>query len=157
MLGRSQLPIAPCLCGRDAAHLDGDNEQSVRVGADACWEWSGRGAAHDPLAPGAGRHQSACAGDDQPEPAAGWADHACAAQGPSILVGAVRDGAAERDVAIGLHPLVAGRRTDVEVLNWLDDHSRCLLSCTVHRPVSGDDVVAVFLGLVEDTGRQPQR
>ena len=27
--------------------------------------------------------------------------------------------------------------TDVEVLNWLDDHSRYLLSCTVHRPVSG--------------------
>ncbi|HET7046792.1 MAG TPA: IS481 family transposase [Solirubrobacteraceae bacterium] len=42
--------------------------------------------------------------------------------------------------------------TDVEVLNWLDDHSRYLLSCTVHQPVSGDDVVAVFLGLVEEYG-----
>lgn len=42
--------------------------------------------------------------------------------------------------------------TDVEVLNWLDDHSRYLLSCTVHRPVSGDDVVAVFLGLIEEYG-----
>lgn len=39
--------------------------------------------------------------------------------------------------------------TDVEVLNWLDDHSRYLLSCTAHRPVRGDDVVSVFLGLVE--------
>jgi transposase InsO family protein len=42
--------------------------------------------------------------------------------------------------------------TDVEVLNWLDDHSRYLLSATVHQPVSGDDVVAVFLDLVERYG-----
>jgi transposase InsO family protein len=40
--------------------------------------------------------------------------------------------------------------TDVEVLNWLDDHSRYLLSCTAHQPVRGDDVVAVFLGLIEE-------
>ena len=45
-----------------------------------------------------------------------------------------------------------GDGTDVEVLNWLDDHSRYLLSCTVHRPVTGDDVVAVFLGLIEEYG-----
>jgi transposase InsO family protein len=42
--------------------------------------------------------------------------------------------------------------TDVEILNWLDDHSRYLLSCTVHQPVTGDDVVAVFLGLIEEYG-----
>ena len=42
--------------------------------------------------------------------------------------------------------------SEVEVLNWLDDHSRYLLSCTVHRPVSGDDVVAAFLGLSEHHG-----
>jgi len=40
--------------------------------------------------------------------------------------------------------------TDVEVLNWLDDHSRFLLSCTAHEPVSGEDVVAVFLENVEE-------
>ena len=40
--------------------------------------------------------------------------------------------------------------TDVEVLNWLDDHSRYLLSCTAHQPVTGDHVVAVFLGLIEE-------
>ncbi len=40
--------------------------------------------------------------------------------------------------------------TDVEVLNWLDDHSRYLLSCTAHEPVTGDCVVAVFLGLIEE-------
>ena len=42
--------------------------------------------------------------------------------------------------------------TDVEVLNWLDDHSRYLLSCTAHEPVTGDDVVAVFLDAIEQYG-----
>ena len=42
--------------------------------------------------------------------------------------------------------------TDVEVLNWLDDHSRFLLSCTAHKPVTGDDVVTVFLGVIEEYG-----
>jgi transposase InsO family protein len=42
--------------------------------------------------------------------------------------------------------------TDVEVLNWLDDHSRYLLSCTAHQPVTGDDVVAVFLDVIERYG-----
>jgi transposase InsO family protein len=42
--------------------------------------------------------------------------------------------------------------TDVEVLNWLDDHSRYLLSCTAHQPVSGDDVVRTFLAAVDDHG-----
>ena len=40
----------------------------------------------------------------------------------------------------------------MEILNWLDDHSRYLLSCTVHRPVTGDDVVAVFLAVIDDYG-----
>jgi transposase InsO family protein len=42
--------------------------------------------------------------------------------------------------------------TEVEVLNWLDDHSRYLLSCTAHEPVTGDDVVAVFLDAVAEHG-----
>jgi transposase InsO family protein len=41
---------------------------------------------------------------------------------------------------------------DVEILNWLDDHSRYLLSSTVHQPVTGDAVVAVFLDVVDDHG-----
>jgi hypothetical protein len=32
---------------------------------------------------------------------------------------------------------------------WADDY---LLSCTVHRPVRGDDVVAVFLAVIDDYG-----
>jgi hypothetical protein len=42
--------------------------------------------------------------------------------------------------------------TDIEVLNWLDDHSRYLLSCTAHPAVTGDDVVATFLAAVDDHG-----
>jgi transposase InsO family protein len=42
--------------------------------------------------------------------------------------------------------------SDVEVLNWLDDHSRYLLSCTAHTPVTGDDVVSTFLAVVDDHG-----
>lgn len=34
--------------------------------------------------------------------------------------------------------------TDVEILNWLDDHSRLLLACTLFARVTGDDVVDVF-------------
>jgi transposase InsO family protein len=42
--------------------------------------------------------------------------------------------------------------SDVEILNWLDDHSRYLLSATIHEPVTGDDVVTVFLDLVGQYG-----
>jgi transposase InsO family protein len=42
--------------------------------------------------------------------------------------------------------------TDVEVLNWLDDHSRYLLSCTAHGAVAGDHVVATFLDVVDYHG-----
>jgi transposase InsO family protein len=42
--------------------------------------------------------------------------------------------------------------TEIEILNWLDDHSRYLLACTVHRPVSGDDVVTTFLATVDEHG-----
>ena len=42
--------------------------------------------------------------------------------------------------------------SDVEILNWLDDHSRLLLSCTVHRPVTGRTVVDTFLATVDACG-----
>lgn len=41
---------------------------------------------------------------------------------------------------------------DVEILNWLDDHSRLLLSCTAHHPVTGDNVVTTFLTATEEHG-----
>ena len=34
--------------------------------------------------------------------------------------------------------------SEVEIISWLDDHSRYLLGCTAFRRVAGDDVVATF-------------
>lgn len=42
--------------------------------------------------------------------------------------------------------------TDVEILNWLDDHARFLTSCTSHTPVDGNDVVREFLAATEEHG-----
>ena len=42
--------------------------------------------------------------------------------------------------------------TDVEILNWLDDHSRFLLGATAHTPVTGDLVTTTFLNVVEEYG-----
>lgn len=41
---------------------------------------------------------------------------------------------------------------DVEILNWLDDHSRFLLGCTAHTPVTGDIVVETFLAVADEHG-----
>ena len=42
--------------------------------------------------------------------------------------------------------------TDVEILNWIDDHSRYLLGCTVHRPVTGPIVLTAFRAVVAAHG-----
>ena len=47
--------------------------------------------------------------------------------------------------------------TDVEILNWLDDHSRYLLSCTAHPRVTGEDVVTPSPPPSTPTGHPPRR
>ena len=42
--------------------------------------------------------------------------------------------------------------TDTEILNWLDDHSRLLLSCTTHNRVTGTAVVETFTTNVNKYG-----
>lgn len=42
--------------------------------------------------------------------------------------------------------------TDIEILNWLDDHSRFLLSCKAFKPVTGNDVVDTFSECVNEYG-----
>jgi transposase InsO family protein len=42
--------------------------------------------------------------------------------------------------------------TDVEILNFLDDHSRYLLACTAHTPVTGDIVTTQFLATADEHG-----
>lgn len=42
--------------------------------------------------------------------------------------------------------------TDTEILNWLDDHSRLLLSCTAHNVVTGGLVVDTFTATINKYG-----
>ena len=42
--------------------------------------------------------------------------------------------------------------TEVEIINWLDDHSRYLLGCQALGRVTGDDAVSTFLAAVEEHG-----
>jgi transposase InsO family protein len=42
--------------------------------------------------------------------------------------------------------------SEVEILNWLDDHSRFLLTCTAYQRVAGPDVVASFTDTVNTYG-----
>jgi transposase InsO family protein len=48
------------------------------------------------------------------------------------------------------HRLADG--TDIEILTWLDDHSRYALSVTAHRPVTGPVVVATFRAAINQHG-----
>ena len=52
-------------------------------------------------------------------------------------------------------PLADG--TDIEILNWLDDHSRYLLSCTAHPRVTGDPVVDSFTDPHQRPTARPHR
>ena len=70
--------------------------------------------------------------DDPPHPARRRADHSRAAQTTPLLIHPLRSRPAQRDLAVRLHPLAPADGTDVEILNWLDDHSRYLL--VLHRP-----------------------
>ena len=48
------------------------------------------------------------------------------------------------------HRLTNG--TDIEILTWLDDHSRYALSITAHRPVTGPAVLATFRAAIARHG-----
>jgi transposase InsO family protein len=48
------------------------------------------------------------------------------------------------------HRLADG--TDIEILTWLDDHSRYALSVTAHQPVTGPAVVTTFRAAIERHG-----
>lgn len=48
------------------------------------------------------------------------------------------------------HRLADG--SDIEILTWLDDHSRYALSVTAHRPVTGPAVVAAFRAAIATHG-----
>src|SRR5690625_3581393 len=41
---------------------------------------------------------------------------------------------------------------DIEILNWLDDHSRYLLGCTAHQPVTGTIALNEFTRVINEYG-----
>ena len=50
-------------------------------------------------------------------------------------------------------PRIPGRfSTDIEILTWLDDHSRYALSVTAHQPVTGPIVVTTFRACITNHG-----
>ena len=70
-----------------------------------------------------------------------------------VVLHPVRRRAAQRVLAVRLHPLPARRTgTDTEILTWLDDHSRYALSVTAHRRVTGPIVLAAFRAAVAAHG-----
>jgi len=77
-------------------------------------------------------------GDHQPLPVPGRASHPPAPQAPQVVLPALRGPAAERVLAGRLHPLpTLASGTGTEILTWLDDHSRYVLSLTAHHRVTG--------------------
>lgn len=42
--------------------------------------------------------------------------------------------------------------TDIEILNFLDDHSRFLLGCKAYKPVTGQDVIDLFIDCISQYG-----
>ena len=74
------------------------------------------------------------ANDPAPPTAASQPPNPTSAGSPTSPTGALADG------------------TDVEILNWLDDHSRYLLACTAHTPVTGDLVASTFLTAADEHG-----
>ncbi len=47
-------------------------------------------------------------------------------------------------------------RTDVEILSWLDDHSRYALRITAHQPVTAKIVLAEFRAAITETEHPDQ-
>ena len=122
----------------------------LRVAADR--RRARRRPGHDRLAPRARGTASAVDLDDPPDPAPGRPDHPEPRKRPRSSY--IRFEAAQPNETWQsdfIHWRLADG-TDVEILNWLDDHSRYLLSCTAHQPVSGDDVVQTFLAAIDDHG-----
>lgn len=89
---------------------------------------------------------------DPPDPAQSRPDHPRTEEAPQKQHPPVRSRPTQRNLAIRFSP-ASGRcphhwpladGSDVEILNWLDDHSRLLLSATAHRRVTAALVVDSF-------------
>ena len=88
-------------------------------------------------------------GDDQPHPDPRRPGRPPSRQTAPVLLHPVRSRAAQRDLAVRLHPLPPHRPRrhpgrDIEIITWLDDHSRYALHVSAHHRVTGPIVLATF-------------
>ena len=100
-------------------------------------------------------HTTAVAGHDQPDPGPGRRRHPGPVETTEVLLPPVRSRPAQRDLAVRLHPLPThrpGTRSRLEILTWLDDHSRYALHVTAHARVTGPIVLATFRKTVATHG-----
>ncbi len=93
--------------------------------------------------------RSAVPGHHQPDPDPRRAGDPRAVEATQVVLHPLRSRPAQRDLAVRLHPLPAHppRRppgTDVEIITWLDDHSRYALHVTAHPRITAPIVLATF-------------
>ncbi len=91
------------------------------------------------------------------QPQTEGAGHPGAEETAQVVIPVVRRRAAERVLAVRLHPLPAhpadgSPGADAEILAWLDDHSRLVLSLTAHYRVTGPIVLDEFRAAVAAYG-----
>ncbi|MFY9778848.1 MAG: integrase core domain-containing protein [Trebonia sp.] len=98
---------------------------------------------HHRLAPAAAPPGESLPGNGQPDPGPG-PGHPGAGQAAEVVVHPVRRRDAQRVLAGRLHPLPLAGGAGTEILTWLDDHPRCVLSLTAHVRVTGADVLNTF-------------
>ena len=94
-------------------------------------------------------HDSPLPGDDQPDPGPRRHRDPRPVQAAEVVLHPVRGRAAQRDLAVRLHPLPADppRRppgADSEIITWLDDHSRYALHVSAHARITAPIVLATF-------------
>ena len=81
-----------------------------------------------------------------------WGGHPAAAETSPVIVAPVRRRPAERALAVRLHRVTLTDGQLVEIIGWLDDHSRYLLHLTCHRRVTGRTVTDTFTSAATDHG-----
>ena len=87
------------------------------------------------------------AGHDPPDPDPATPRSSRTRQAAPLVLHPLRGRPAQRVLAVRLHPLPARRRrrdADVEIITWLDDHSRYALHVSAHRRVTAAIVAATF-------------
>ena len=86
------------------------------------------------------------AGHDQPDPDPRRLGDPGAEEAPEVLLHPLPGREAQRDLAVRLHPLPTRRpaHRHVEIITWLDDHSRYALHVSAHLRITGPIVLATF-------------